>query len=159
MSDLHDHEPAQFYWSADSDECPHTQPDFETEGEAWDVWRERHPSSDDGPICLDAPASVCCPACSAEHGDAVPWDRCQGRDHVRPKRGITPTPEPEHQQVPVWVGALECLERECDEYFTDDGDEITGLEKCSHLREETCCSCLYLGSGEYSMEPCPAASS
>jgi hypothetical protein len=150
----HDHEPAQFYWDAETEHCPH-KPIPERNTDAWDQWMCNHQPYDDGVLCLSAPAGTACPACSAEHGDMVPWDRCEGRDHVRPARGITPTPEPEHQQVPVWVGGLECLERECDEYFTDDGDEITDLEKCSHIREDTCCSCRRIGPGEYSMDPCP----
>lgn len=158
MTTTRDHEPAAFYWAADSDECPHgAQPDYRTDGEAWDTWRERHPSSDDGPICLDAPAGTACPACSAEHGDMVPWERCEGRDHIRPKRGIVPNLGAEHQPVQVWVGGIDCLERECEEYFTDDGDEIHGVEVCSHIREETVCSCRRLPLGEYSLEPCPAA--
>ena len=154
------HGPEQFYWPADSGHCPHgPEPDPETEGEAWDVWRDRHPASDDGPICLDAPADVCCPTCSAEHGAPVPWGLCEGREHIRPARGVAPTPEPEHQPVPVWVGSLECLERECSEYFTEDGDEIPGLEKCSHVREETSCSCRRLPDGSYSLDPCSAFAS
>ncbi|MFF8590012.1 hypothetical protein ACF061_00990 [Streptomyces sp. NPDC015220] len=155
MTAYYDHEAAQFYWSADSDDCPHTQPDYETEGDAWDLWRDRHPSSDDGPICLDAPAGICCPACSAEHGDPVPWDRCEGRDHVRPKRGMVPNPDAEHQPVQVWVGGIDCVERECDEYFTDDGDERPDVEVCSHIREETTCSCRRRECGEYALESCP----
>lgn len=31
-------------------------------------------------------------------------------------------------------GPEECLERECDEYFDEDGDERPGVEYCSHLK-------------------------
>ena len=157
MNTLHDHEAEQFYWNADTKYCPHTQPDIENDGDAWDIWRERHPASDYGPICLDAPADICCPACSAEHVDMVPWDRCEGRDHARPVRGAVPNPDAEHQAVQVWVGGIDCLERECEEYFTDDGDEKADLEVCSHIRVETACSCRRLPSGDYDIEPCPAA--
>ncbi|GGU62188.1 hypothetical protein [Streptomyces lavendofoliae] len=155
MADVH--EPGAYYWNADSNYCRHgAEPDIENDDAAWDAWCDKHPISDDGRICLDAPAGQACLMCSAEHGDMVPWDRCEGRDHVRPARGVTPAPEPEHQPVPVWIGGLECLERECDDYFTDDGDDKPDVEICSHVREATSCSCRRVASGEYVLEPCPA---
>lgn len=152
------HEPGAFYWNADSPYCKHgVEPDSETDGDAWDTWADVHPVSDDGRICLDAPAGEACLACSTEHGDMVPWSRCEGRDHIRPQRGMVPTPGVEHQQVPVWGGSLDCLERECDEYYDEDGDEIPGMDRCSHIREEYACSCQRQPDGEYSSTPCPAA--
>jgi hypothetical protein len=151
------HQPGAFYWSADSDECPHgPQPDYSTDGEAWDVWRERHPSSDDGPVCLDAPAGEACLDCSADDGDMVPWANCRVREHARPKQGLVPTVDASHEPVTVLVGTLECLDRECDEYFGDDGNEDPGVERCSHIREEQACSCQRGPDGEYGNEPCPA---
>jgi hypothetical protein len=155
MTAIHEHEPAQFYWDTETEHCPH-KPIPERGTDAWDEWMTLgHQPYDDGVLCLSAPAGTACPACSAELGDMVPWDRCEGRDHTRPKRGLVPNPDAEHQPVQVWVGGIDCLERECDEYFTDDGDEKTDLEVCSHIREETSCSCRRLPLGEYAMEPCP----
>lgn len=156
MTDLHDHEPKQFYWDAETDQCPH-KPIPSRDTDAWDQWMTLgHQSYDDGILCLSAPAGTACPACSAECGDMVPWDRCEGRDHVRPARGIAPNPEIEHQEIPVWVGSLECLERECEEFFADDGDEKPDVEVCSHVREEIACSCQALGSSEYALGSCPS---
>ncbi|WP_329472675.1 hypothetical protein OIE75_29450 [Streptomyces sp. NBC_01723] len=160
MTELHDHEPKQFYWDAETNHCPH-KPIPERNTDAWDQWmtlghQPYDNGSDHGTLCLSAPAGTACPACSAEHGDMVPWERCEGRDHIRPANGIAPNPEVEHQAIPVWVGSLECLERECEDFFTDDGDEKFDVETCSHVREETACSCQALGSGEYSLGACPA---
>jgi hypothetical protein len=159
MSSQHEkHEPGTFYWSADSDFCKHgAEPDSETDGEAWDAWSDQHPFSDDDRICLGAPAGEACLDCSAQHGDMVPWSRCEGRDHIRPKQGIVPNPDAEHQQVPVWVGGIDCLERECDEYYNEDGDEKPGMECCSHIREETACSCQRDADGFYDTKPCTAS--
>jgi hypothetical protein len=140
MTELH--EPGAFYWEVGSDQCPHgAEPDIETEGEAWDLWRDRHPSSDDGPVCLDAPAGDACLACSAEDGEMVPWNRCRVRDHTRPKRAAAQKPEQPTAHVPltVDVGSLECLERECEDFFDDEGDEIPSKETCSHLSEMEIC--------------------
>jgi hypothetical protein len=151
------HESGAYYWNADTDECPHsTEPNIKTDGEAWDLWSDRHPVSDDGRICLDAPAGEACLACSAEDGEMVPWAACRVREHARPKQGVVPNVDAEHQPVTVWVGTFECLDRECEEYFTDDGDSDPGVERCSHIREETACSCQRQNDGEYGSEPCPA---
>ncbi|MFE7111697.1 hypothetical protein ACFU98_29735 [Streptomyces sp. NPDC057575] len=151
------HESGAFYWNADTDDCPHgAEPDIETEGEAWDLWSDRHPTSDDGRICLDAPAGEACLACSAESGDMVLWVDCRVREHARPKQGVVPNVDAEHQQVMVWVGMAECLERACDDYFTEDGHTDPGIERCSHIREEQACSCQRQADGEYSSEPCAA---
>jgi hypothetical protein len=154
MTDLH--EPENWYWEAEGDDCPHgPRPDGDVDDATWDAWWERHRSSDNGTICLDAPAGEACGSCSADHGEMVPWTQCAERTHRRPQQGITPAPDADHEQVPVWSGTAECLERECDEYFNDDGDEIPGLTHCTHVREEFACSCQRLPDGEYSTEPCP----
>ncbi|MFD3814963.1 hypothetical protein ACFWRZ_07845 [Streptomyces rubiginosohelvolus] len=142
------HEHGPYYWNADTDECPHGPEPEDDTTDAWEEWTDRHPVSDDGRICLDAPAGEACLDCSAEEGDMVPWSACRGRDHRRPKNGTVPNPDAEHQQVTVWVGTQECLERECDDYFTDDGDEIPGKDRCSHIREEQACSCQRGEDGE-----------
>ncbi|MEU0992285.1 hypothetical protein [Streptomyces sp. NPDC005953] len=152
----HEHEQGAYFWSADGPYCKHgPEPDSETDGDAWDLWSDRHPVSDTGhTICLDAPAGEACLTCSAEEGDMVPWAACRVREHARPKNDIVPNPDAEHEQVTVWVGTQECLERECEEYFTDDGDEIPGKDRCSHIREEVACSCQRETGGEYSSAPC-----
>lgn len=45
----------------------------------------------------------------------------------------------QHRPVTAEVADLECLERQCDEYFTDDGDEIPGQDSCSHVRQMVIC--------------------
>ncbi|WP_069625359.1 hypothetical protein [Streptomyces niveus] len=151
------HEHGTYYWNADSPHCEHgAEPDWNTNGEAWDLWSDRHPVSEDGRICLDAPAGEACFDCSTEEGDMVPWAACRAREHAKPKHGMVPSPAAEHQRVTVWVGILECLDRECDEYFTDDGDADPGVELCSHIREERACSCQRGPDDEYSSEPCAA---
>ncbi|MCX4606892.1 hypothetical protein OG402_41425 [Streptomyces anulatus] len=151
------HEHGTFYWEAGSDDCPHgPRPDPDTAGDAYDVWSDQHPPSDDVRICLDAPAGKACLDCSAEDGEYVPWGACRTREHARPKNGTAPNPDTEHQQVTVWVGPRDCLERDCEDYFTDDGDEIPGKDRCSHIREEQACSCQRNEDGEYGNTPCTA---
>lgn len=36
-----------------------------------------------------------------------------------------------------WEGPQECLERECEDYFTEEGDERAGLDQCSHVVVKT----------------------
>ncbi|ACX71086.1 hypothetical protein pZL12.9c [Streptomyces phage ZL12] len=151
------HEHGSYYWNADSPHCKHgAEPDWNTDGEAWDRWSDKHPVSDDGHICLDAPAGEACLDCSTEEGDMVPWADCRTREHARPKHGIVPNPGVEHQQVAVWIGTRECLERDCEDYFTEDGDEIPGKDRCFHIREEQACSCQRGEDGEYSDTLCTA---
>ncbi|MBD3004769.1 hypothetical protein [Streptomyces sp. 5-10] len=155
---LDEHVEGQFYWSAESDHCPHgPEPDGDTE--AWDEWSDRHPMSDEGRVCLDAPAGTACVECSTGLIDMVPWGECRERIHVRPRNGMVPNPDAEHQEVPVWTGPLDCLDRECDEYFTEAGDDDPAVKVCSHIREEVSCSCRRLGDGEYGLEPCSIRSS
>lgn len=136
MTEIHDHEPTQFFWDAETDDCPH-KPIPERGTDAWDEWMTLgHQPYDDGILCLSAPAGTCCSACSAEQGDMVPWSRCVNRDHAR---AFQPTAPREHRPVTVDVASLECLERECEEFVTDDGDEIPGKETCSHVRQMEIC--------------------
>lgn len=155
MTDQHQH--GAFYWGAGGEHCPHgTEPDRDSA--AWDTWAERHTGSpQDVFICLDAPAGEACLECSDEHGDMVPWALCRVREHARPKHGVTPTPDMTHEPVTVWIGTYECLDRECEEYVTEDGDDDPGVERCSHIREELACSCQREGDGEYGSVPCLAA--
>ncbi|MFF1499721.1 hypothetical protein ACFVZR_07555 [Streptomyces sp. NPDC058316] len=150
-----DHKPENWFHEAGGDHCPHgAEPDLDSE--ARDIWADRHTGSpQDVYICLEAPAGEACGACSSEDGEMVPWAACRVREHARPKQGIVLN-DAEHQQVTVWVGTEECLDRECEEYFTDDGDVDPGVERCSHVREETACSCQRGDDGEYGSEPCPA---
>ncbi|MET9445052.1 hypothetical protein [Streptomyces sp. NPDC006610] len=95
MTDL-DHEPAQFYWDAETEHCPH-KPIPERGTDAWDVWMTLgHQPYDDGVLCLSAPAGTACPACSAEHVDIVPWSHCENRDPARP---LPKTTAPQHRPV------------------------------------------------------------
>lgn len=45
----------------------------------------------------------------------------------------------DHRPVILLVGGEDCLDRECDEYFTDDGEPDPGVERCSHITEEQVC--------------------
>jgi hypothetical protein len=146
MTTLTDHQPEQFYWDAETEHCPH-KPIPERGTDAWDEWMTLgHQLYDDGVLCLDAPAGLGCPACTAEHGDIVPWSLCENRDHARP---LPKTAAPQHRPVTVEVAGLECLERECEEFFTDDGDEIPGKETCSHFRQmEVCEACSEPPTGD-----------
>lgn len=154
MTDTTDHRPEAWFHEIGSDDCPHgAEPDDDTSPE-WEVWYDetsgRHTSSpQDVRICLDAPAGEACGACSEDNGEFVPWSDCRVRDRAR--REETPAGEPLHRPVTVEVGSLECLERECDEYFTDDGDEIPGKENCSHIHDmEVCEACSEAPTdGEY----------
>jgi hypothetical protein len=38
----------------------------------------------------------------------------------------------------VFGGLADCLDGDCDEYATEDG-QPTGIERCSHIREEQVC--------------------
>jgi hypothetical protein len=133
--ELHDHEAAQFYWDAETEHCPH-KPIPERDTDAWDQWMCNHQPYDDGILCRDAPAGTACPACSAELGDMIPWSRCRNRKHTKARQLLA---EPQHRPVTVTGGDLECLERECEDFFTDDGDEIPGKTECSHLYEMQIC--------------------
>lgn len=156
MTTTTDHTREHWFHEAGGDHCPHgAEPD--SDSDAWDDWDERHTGSpQDVRICLDAPADDACLECSEDDNEMVPWAACHVRDHRRPAQGMAPNPGAEHQQVTVWVGALDCLERECDEYFTDDGETAPGVESCSHIREEAACSCQRQAGGEYTGS-CPAA--
>ncbi|MFF8840532.1 hypothetical protein [Streptomyces sp. NPDC015130] len=157
MAETEKHEPENWFWDADSGDCPHGPQPEDDMSDAWDAWMDRHQSYADGMLCLDAPAGEACGECSAEHGEMVPWSQCSVRTHRRPRPTVAPVPAADHEQVPIWVGTTECLERECDDYFDDDGDEIPGLEHCPHIRVETACSCQQQPDGDYSEQPCPLA--
>jgi hypothetical protein len=146
MTTLTDHQPEQFYWDAETEHCPH-KPIPERYTDAWDEWMTLgHQPYDDGILCLSAPAMDGCPACTAEHGDMVPWSHCDERDHARAR---TISSKPQHRPVTADVGSLECWERECDDFFTDEGDEIPGKTECSHLTQmEICEACSEPGAAE-----------
>jgi len=162
-----EHSPEPWFQEAGSDQCPHgPEPDYDTQPEAWDDWQERHTGSpQDVRICLDAPLGDACDTCSEESGEFVPWAGCT----VRPRTAAveqSAAPAPQHRPVTVSVGVLECLERECDEYFTDDGDEIPGKETCSLIHDkEICEACSEPPAGDADEYPavvawtdCPYAS-
>lgn len=141
MTDTTAHQPEPWYWEAGSSKCPHgPKPDEDSwKTPEYIAWWDRHqPSDQDIVICLDAPSGDVCPACSADRGEAVAWSACDERAHAKPKPGITPLLDA-HDPVEVWVGTGDCLERECDDYFTEDGDEIPDKERCSHIGVELIC--------------------
>jgi hypothetical protein len=148
---LEDHKPEPWFWEAGATECPHgAEPRYEFFCDAWDAWRERHPSSDSGPICLDAPAGEACGACSEECGEMVPWASCRARKRSL-RDGESRQAPLTHTPVTVTGGDLECLEKECDDFVDEDGNEIPGKETCSHLSEmEICEACTGpWGKGEF----------
>lgn len=53
---------------------------------------------------------------------------------------MTSTDTATHHPMILIVGTVDCLERECEEYVTEDGENDPGVERCSHLREETVCA-------------------
>lgn len=156
------HRPEPWFWEAGSDKCPHGAEPADDSPE-WDAWDDRHSASPQGVvICLDAPMGDVCVECSEDHNEAVPWSACDERAHARPQPGTVPAPDGSHQPVTVWVSTLECFERECDEYATDDGDDNPAVERCSHISFELVCGgCSVAGSdGEYETTeswPCPVA--
>jgi hypothetical protein len=63
-------------------------------------------------------------------------------DQTARDRQITYAATPQHRPVTVEVAGQECWEHECEEFYTDDGDEIPGKETCSHFHEmEICEAC------------------
>jgi hypothetical protein len=133
------HEPEQWYWEAGSEECPHgPRPGDAATDEEYEAWSARHQHGDNGWICLDAPSSLVCGACSDNEGDAVDWTVCRARPHAQERPGA-PKPTGTHEPVIVFVGLYDHLDRDCDELYTDDGDEITDKAHCSHVTEQVIC--------------------
>jgi hypothetical protein len=134
-----DHSPETWYWEAGSDKCPHgpKPADASTEREH-DAWWDRHRPTDDCVICLDAPMGDVCGACSDDLGDAVSMTACRAKPHAQAIPGA-PVPSGAHEPVVVYVGLYDHLDRDCDELYTDDGDEITGKAHCSHVIEQVIC--------------------
>jgi hypothetical protein len=132
------HEPETWYWEAGSDQCPHgAEPD--SDSDAWDDWSERHHwSPQDVRVCLDAPMGDVCGACSEDQGDAVSMTVCRARPHAQERPGA-PKPTGKHERIIVFVGLYDHLDRDCDELYTDTGDEITGKAHCSHVAEQVIC--------------------
>ncbi len=46
----------------------------------------------------------------------------------------------DHRPLILLVGGQDCLDRDCEEYLTPDGDDDPGVERCSHIHEETVCA-------------------
>ncbi|BBB01041.1 hypothetical protein RVR_8274 [Actinacidiphila reveromycinica] len=53
---------------------------------------------------------------------------------------MTSSDTPTHHPITLLVGGQECLDRECEEYATEDGGNDPGVERCSHIREEIVCA-------------------
>lgn len=141
------HTKEMFY--ANADECDHMEPEDDMSDE-WQDWQERHPSYEDGWLCLDKPVGEHCVECSEEYGETA-WERCRMREHARMKgigrRGQV-TPEAGHTEVEVFVGLYDCLDGDCDEMDVDEPPEV-----CSHINHETACSCQLDNYGEV-VRPC-----
>lgn len=137
-----EHEPEAWFWEAGSDDCPHGPEPKDKTSEEWGTWYDQHtPSPQDVRVCRDAPAGDACGACSEEYGEMVPWSSCRARKRSLRDGQSTPAPLT-HTPVTVTGGDLECLEKECDDFFDEDGNEIPGKTACSHLSEmEICEAC------------------
>ena len=143
-----DHVPVSWFWEAGGEYCSHG-PEPDREGDAWVDWAERHSGSpQDVYICLDAPAGEVCDACSNEEGHPVSMAACRVRPQTRAKRD-TAQPEPDtHQPITVWSGPSDCLERDCGEYWDDEGEDKPDIELCSHICEEQLCGACSTVNGE-----------
>lgn len=136
-----------------SDGCPHgPEPALDTT--AWDDWMDLgHEVTGSGIVCLSVPVGSGCATCSADAGKPVLWDQCIERVWRRSCDEITGMVSV-HHTIPVWEGPQECLNRECGEYFDDDGAEIISLVTCSHISRSTACSCQQISDVEFSDQPC-----
>lgn len=142
-----EHLPQSWHWEAGSDQCPHGPEPADDTTEDWDRWMDRHQwTPQDVRICLDAPAGEACAECSDEQNEFVRWADCIKRLRAQTDR-LTVTPR--HIKVVVEVGSLECLDRECDDFFTEEGDEIPGKTDCSHTRPmDICEACSVSPAGD-----------
>ncbi|MEU0783475.1 hypothetical protein ABZ341_18115 [Streptomyces sp. NPDC006173] len=149
---MNDHQPEPWFWEAGSDTCPHG-PEPEDDSPEWDDWHDRHTgSAQDVRICLDAPAGDACAACSEDDNEMVPWSACRARKRVG-SEGKSAAGPIAHAPATVNVGALDCFELECEDFFDEDGEEIPGKTTCSHLVEmEICEGC----TGPYKAGEFPA---
>ena len=80
---------------------------------------------------------------------------------AQPVDGTT-APVLEHRPLVLETGPYECIERECEEYYGEDGIEDLSVKSCSHLTDVTVCAgCTpERNDGEYENTvpwPCPAA--
>lgn len=75
----------------------------------------------------------------------------------------TTVPVPDHQPMTLESGPGDCIDRECEEYYGEDGEPYPGVTSCSHLTDVVVCGgCtpeptddgLYLVTVPW---PCPAA--
>ncbi|MFE2912859.1 hypothetical protein [Kitasatospora indigofera] len=72
---------------------------------------------------------------------------------------MTDTPSAVCTPMTLFVGREICLDRECDQYMTDGGED-TGINVCSHLRQEQACEThsVEVDAGRYDPAapwPCP----
>lgn len=44
-----------------------------------------------------------------------------------------------HTPITLLVGSEDCFERDCEEHVTEDGENDPGVERCSHITEQTVC--------------------
>lgn len=52
----------------------------------------------------------------------------------------TPAVEPVHRRLVLLVGGQDCLDRDCEQYFTEEGEPDPTVELCSHIRTEAICA-------------------
>ncbi|MFJ4988688.1 hypothetical protein ACIP9H_33425 [Streptomyces sp. NPDC088732] len=132
------HAPVTWYWEAGGEHCPHgPQPDRDSP--EIDEWWDRHQGSpQDVYICLDAPMGEVCDVCSEEDGDAVSMKFCRARPQCRAKAGTAPASDA-HKPITVWRGPADCIERECPDYWDEEGEERSDVEACSHISEQQIC--------------------
>src|SRR4051794_32306035 len=119
MTDTDVHQPEPWFREAGGDDCLHG-PEPADDSPDWDAWYERHTGSpQDVRICLDAPIRAACAECPPENGEFPPWPAST----APPRRKDKPMPDQPaiHQSETVTGGSLECLERECEDFFTEDG--------------------------------------
>jgi hypothetical protein len=86
-------------------------------------------------------------------------------NHAETSRPVEPdnAHQTTHQPLTLESGPGDCIERECEEYYGEDGEPYPGVTSCSHLTDVVVCSgCtpeptddgLYLTSVPW---PCPLA--
>ncbi|GAA1781126.1 MULTISPECIES: hypothetical protein [Actinomycetes] len=45
-----------------------------------------------------------------------------------------------HQPTTVYAGPVDCIERECEEFWDDEGEDRPGVNLCSHIAAEQICA-------------------
>lgn len=61
--------------------------------------------------------------------------------------------ETAHTPLVILAGPADCFERECEDFFTEDGEEIPGKDRCTHITEQTICEQCSTEQPDGSYEP------